>query len=149
MEGFTALPTEKDIQRTNISLQPYEQFGSSLSYYQDVDKNSLKEILVGSPSRVNSQGSRTGAFYILFPRRRRFHPGVFDWVRFYLLIFIPTGFCVCSCCWGTIYFCWYFRRKPDEVEIIVAKSGLKVDPSKPRQKYIKKGNSVYIEEYTV
>jgi len=147
VEGYTILPSKTD-HVTNISLHAYEEFGHSLAPYQDVDKNGIHEIVVGAPSRINPQSSNapTGAFYIIFPRRRKYHPVPFNWTRFYAIVTIAPGFFLISCCLGTCYFFWYFRRRPDQVEIIVKKSGLQVDPSKPRKKY-QRSNVVYIDEY--
>lgn len=147
MAGFTELPAETDA-KTNISLIAYEQFGNSLDGYQDLDKNGLHEILVGAPRRPNKYGDIKGAFYILYPRRRRNHPMPFDWWTFYILCTVPTGIFCCCCCWGIAYFFWYFRRKPDNVEIVIKKSGFAVDPSKPRSKYTKSGK-VYVDEYPI
>jgi hypothetical protein len=147
--GWSELPNAGDKIATNISLIPYEQFGNALEGYQDLDENGIREVLVGAPRRPNENGVITGAFYILFPRRRRYFPGPFDWVRFYLIVLIPPAFFFAACCCGCVYFFWYFRRRPDPVEILVKKTGLDkaIDPSKPRNKYVK-GNIVYIDEYT-
>jgi hypothetical protein len=147
MVGYSELPSRFD-SVTNISLQAYEQFGNSVDHYQDLDKNNIHEIIVGAPGRASSEGTSTGAFYILFPRRRRHHPRPFDYRTYYLILCVPTGTFFVSCICSIIYFFYFFRRKPDDVEIIIKKSGLSVDPSKDRNKYIKK-NIVYIEEYPV
>ena len=145
IHGYTELPAWTD-EITNISLISFEQFGASVAGYQDLDKNGLREILVGSPTRPYNTDTKIGCIYILFPRRRRYHPPPFDYVRYYLMITLPPGLFTLCCCCSIAYFCWYFRRRPDQVEIIVKKSGLQVDPSKPRQKYVRQ-NVVYIEEY--
>ena len=81
--------------------------------FQDLDGNGLKEVVVGSPGYNES----AGAVYILFMRRRRFHPPIPDVFLYYFKILFPI-FCIISCCCGSCgYFFWYFRRKPDEIEV--------------------------------
>ncbi|RYH02951.1 hypothetical protein EON65_47460 [archaeon] len=58
----------------------------------------------------------------------------------------------CLCVWGVIYFFWYFRRIPDEAEVIVKKSGMEIGKRKSKPVYIKKGDKdgkVYVDHYTL
>lgn len=146
VEGYTVIPALTD-EIVGPQLNAYDQFAQSLHPYYDVDKNGLSEILVGSPGNDDT-GIDAGAIYVLFPRRRRYHYPPFDFLTFILLVTLIPGILCSMCIMGVIYFCWYFRRIPDEVEIIVKNSGLKIDPTKPRNKYQGKPNTVYCDEYT-
>lgn len=157
IDGRTVIPADTDIERHKVGfdLQPFDQFGQSVAPYQDIDKNGIREIVVGAPGSDYHNSARnislrnTGAIYLLYPRRRRYHPIPFDWWAFYLMITIPLFCCFASCTSGTTYFCWHFRRQPDEIEMIVKKSGLAIDPKKPRTKYKRQDNAVYCDGYTV
>lgn len=137
-QGYINLPNDKD-KAAYIApdLKPKDQYGSSLAPYQDVDRNSIKEIVVGAPGD-HDNGYNTGALYILFLRRRRFHPYMFDWRAYYCGIFIPIGV-YCVFCWGGIrFFFWYYRRKPDEIELMVKASDIEITKTrKTRQNKVK------------
>jgi hypothetical protein len=148
LAGYTVLPAIKDEPLIGSSLSPYDQFGQSLSGYMDVDHNGLREIIVGAPGD-DTIGHQAGAIYILFPRRRRYHYIPFDFLTFILLVTIMPGTCCLGMVCGTIYFFWYFRRIPDEAEIIVKKAGLKISATRTRVRYQKKIGHVYCEQYTV
>lgn len=139
----------KDTLRLHLDtvMTPFGQFGAALAAYTDIDKNGLREIVVGAPTDTDS-GTAAGAIYVIYPRRKRHHPPMFDYVRFYMLtIFLPVT--CCSLFWmGIAWFCWTFRRIPDEIEIIVKKSGYVFDPSKPRLRYQKRPDQVYCDHYT-
>lgn len=161
LQGFANIPADTDLEgqgggknsgpRVAPPLQGSDQFGESLAGYEDLDANGLREILVGAPgsdilyadgtTRINA-----GAVYIIFLRRRRHFWIPFDFVSYILSIVLPlTCFC-CSCIGGTVYFFWYFRRRPDEVEVIVKKSGYEM--RKERQRYQRANNQVYADNYT-
>lgn len=74
--------------------------------------------------------------YLLFPRRRRFHPIPFDAVRFGLIVGIPSFFCLLAIGAGMAYFIWRYRRLPDPIEKIVIESGLKIDANRSRKVYV-------------
>ena len=144
LAGFTDIPADTD-KGVGPPLKPVDRFGESLAGYWDIDDNDMPELLVGAPG--DDDGAEdSGAVYILFLRSRRRHPPDFPLVEFVLIITLPT-WCFCtSCIVGIAYFFWYFRRKPDEVEVIVKKSGFELE--KKRKRYQKTG-SVYCDEYTV
>jgi hypothetical protein len=157
LEGYTVIPALTDEEgqggghnsgpRVAPPLKRTDQFAQALAAYQDIDKNGIREIVVGAPGDDNDgQRLNAGAIYIIFLRRRRHFYIPFDFVRFILLVTLPTGCCCCSCVWGVIYFFWYFRRRPDEVEIIVKKSGYEM--KKERQRYQKANTQIYADNYT-
>lgn len=161
MEGFTNIPAETDLEgqgggknsgpRVAPPLNRVDQFGRSLAGYVDLDKNGLREILVGAPGNDvilpnGTVSNDAGAVYIMFLRRRRHFYTPFDIVSYVLMIALPLFCFCCSCVSGTIYFFYYFRRRPDEVEIIVKKSGYEM--KRERQRYQKANNQIYADNYT-
>ena len=88
-------------------------------------------------------GFDSGAVYLLFPRRRRFHPPTFDTVRFALIVFFPTFFCFSLLCYGIGYFFWRYRRLPDPIEKMVLESGLEIGKGRGKKVYV---STVPIEE---
>lgn len=139
------MPDAKDIQRhVAPMLSFHDRFGASVAGYQDIDGNGLREILVGAPGDHGNDG----ALYLLFPRRRRFHPPIPDFLRYILTIVLPISCCVCSCVSGVAFFFWYFRRKPDEVEIAVKKAGVEITKERKRKKKeFGKDGKVYADDY--
>jgi hypothetical protein len=77
-----------------------------------------------------------GAVYLLFPRRRRFHPIPFDAVTFGLIVGLPSLFCLILIGFGFGYFLWKYRRLPDPIEKLVCESGLKIDANRARKVYV-------------
>lgn len=77
-----------------------------------------------------------GAVYLLFPRRRRFHPIPFDAVKFGLIVGLPSLFCLILIGSGFGYFLWRYRRLPDPIEKLVIESGLKIDANRARKVYV-------------
>lgn len=113
-QGYREIPSITDTPRgIGPKLIAKDKFGASLAGYQDLDHNGIREVIVGSPGHNQD----TGALYILFLRRRQFHPPVPDTFMYYFKIFFPL-YCLFMCCCGSCcYFFWYFRRRPDEVEV--------------------------------
>jgi hypothetical protein len=147
MRAVRAIPALSD-EDVGPPLKPLDQFGSGVAGYWDVDGNGLTELIVGAPGD-DEGGSSAGAVYIVFLRRRRYHGPVFNYVRFFLIVTLIPAFCCGMAILGVMYFLWYFRRLPDEVEIIVKQAGLEINPHKKRARYLKKENQVYAEEYTL
>jgi hypothetical protein len=147
--GYTVIPDEEKDQILGLRIPSFASFGQSLTMYMDLDKNGLHEIIVGAPSENSTLGSSNGALYMLFTRRKRYHPPPFDFVRFYLLVAFLPGTCSCIIFWSIAAFCFIFRRIPDEVEIIVKKSGYEINPNRARPKYKKRTDQVHVEEYTL
>ena len=147
LAGFRVIPDqERDIDRhVAPSLSRNDRFGWSLTGYVDVDRNGIRELIAGAPGD-SEVGTDAGAIYIIFLRRMRYHPPAFNFVIYVLTITLPTFFCFVSCVSGVYFFFWYFRRQPDEIEIIVKKSGYEL--SGKRQKYVKTGQVATIE-YTL
>lgn len=113
-QGYRQLPGTTDTSRgIGPQLVAKDKFGASLAGYQDLDHNGIREVVVGSPGH----DSDTGALYILFMRRRRFHSPVPDTFLYYFKIIFPLFCCFLCCCGSCCYFFWYFRRRPDEVEV--------------------------------
>lgn len=148
-QGYAELPNERDASDgTGPPLKAKDQFGGSLTTYLiDLDWNGLGEIVVGAPGD-HDLGYNSGAIYVLFIRRRRYHPYRFDWRAYYCGIFIPIGV-YCVLCWAGIkYFFWYYRRKPDEIEIMVKASDIEITKKRTtRQNKPKFDNKVHVDKY--
>jgi len=108
----------------------------SLAALQDYDKNGLKEIAVGAPGSLDS-GADSGAIYVLYFRRRRWTPFWTDTRAYWVAIILPPSLVMFGIIVSIIYFFYHFRREPDEIEILVLKSGVKIEKKK---KKIKKRN---------
>eukprot|EP01038_Epipyxis_sp_PR26KG_P006692 gene6692-9177_t len=132
--NYRILPSETDAYPIGPLLKPLDLFGHSMAGFQDLDENGLNEVLVGAPGDRDN-GIQSGAVYILFLRRRRFHPPVPDFIRYVLILTLPPFFCCLLSCGGILYFLWVFRRKPDPIEKIVKDSGLEINPNRKRPKY--------------
>eukprot|EP01031_Cornospumella_fuschlensis_P036046 gene36046-43714_t len=146
----TPIPALTDDDTILPYLSLFDQFGASVAGYNDMDKNGIPEILVGAPGD-DTGGSSTGALYMLFVRRRRHFWVPFDFLTFILIVTLVPGIMCCLCVWGVIYFFWYFRRIPDEAEIVIKKAGLEIGKRKTKPVYMKKGgeSKVYVDHYTL
>jgi len=154
-QGYTELPHALDKFNTeyvnttipNIApeLKAKDQFGTSADAYMDLDGNGMKEVIFGAPGD-HDNGYNTGAIYIFFLRRRRFHPVPFDYWMYYITLLTPIAVYCTLCCGGLKLFFWYFRRKPDEIEIMVKNSNIEI--TKNRERTVAKFDSkVYVDEY--
>jgi len=136
-KGYRELPHPK-----RDLAQPYATFpklpmeselGCSLATYSDVDDNDLVDLIVGSKGDDDG-GTDTGAIYIMFLRRRRWHSFVSDHFMYLFSIFFPISFCCCCCITSCIYFFWYYRRKPDLVELAVKSSNIEIGKKRERKR---------------
>ena len=145
--GYALLPNTSDtLDGIAPTLKPKDQFGSSIAPYQDLDGNGIREIFFGAPGDHDA-GYNTGALYVFFLRRKRFHPPKFDYRTYYCSIFIPIGI-YCFLCWGGIkFFFWYFRRKPDEIEIMVKNSNIEITKTRKEHTRVKYDNKVHVDGY--
>jgi len=147
-QGYITIPNERDkVDQIGPNLKAKDQYGTSMAAYQDLDRNAIKEIVIGAPGD-HDNGYNTGALYIVFLRRRRFHPYMFDWRAYYCGIFIPIGV-YCVFCWAGIkFFFWYYRRKPDEIELMVKASDIEITKTrKTRQNKVKPMDGDHAGEY--
>ena len=88
-QGYREIPSITDYGRydTAPTISGKDMYGAALSSYQDLDDNGIKEIVVGSPGYNNTRG----AVYIMFLRRRRFHPPIPDTFMYWFKILFPIG----------------------------------------------------------
>lgn len=130
-------------------LQEMDRFGTSISSYIDIDRNGIEELIIGAPGSTSNNNKFAGKIYILFLRRRRWHPFVPCTACYIASISVPLGFCCLSCIFGTIFFFWYYRRKPDAIELIVVKSGVEItkERSRKKKKFGKESGKIYADEY--
>ena len=91
----------------------------------DLDANGLKEIVVGAPGD-DEAGRNSGVIYVFYFRRRRWHPFVPDTRGWLCKIIIPPSIAIFFCISTIIYFCIKFRRKPDEIELMVKAAGVEI-----------------------
>lgn len=117
-------------------FQPLDRFGYSMAAYSDIDQNGIREIAVGAPGDHIEGSEYVGAIYILFHRRRRFHPPLVCHLCYLLSFSIPLGFIALTCVCSTIYFFWHYRRKPDAIEQIVLGSGIEIGTTRVRKRRV-------------
>jgi hypothetical protein len=100
-----------------------DRFGSALAGYRDVDGNGLREIIVGAPGSDNNKG----AIYILFLRRKRYHPLSFDLKKFMSTVGYPlvVVFVIVLLCAMVILY--IFRRKLNSIEKAIQSGGLSLN----------------------
>ena len=104
---------------------------------QDLDKNGIKEIVVGAPGDGEA-GGRSGAIYVFYFRRRRWHPFIPDTRAWLCKIIIPPSIAVFFCICSIIYCCFKFRRKPDEVELMIKAAGVDINDALGDKTKVKK-----------
>ena len=147
VKGYRLLPSATDI-GVAPKFRPRAQVGASMVSIQDLDDNGLREIVVGAPGDDES-GSYSGAIYVFYFRRRRWHPFVPDTRSWLCKIIIPPSIAAFFCILSIIYCCYKFRRKPDEIELMVKAAGVEIGtdgPGKIKKKRKKKGGVVGGEE---
>lgn len=123
-QGHTLLPAATD-RGIAPQLQTHEHLGASLAALQDLDNNGMQEVAAGAPGDVDG-GKDSGAVFVLYFRRRRWHSFVPDTRSWLALIIIPPSIAVVFCIAAIAYFCWTYRRKPDEIEVMVIKAGVEI-----------------------
>mmetsp|Transcript_28519 Transcript_28519/g.47919 ORF Transcript_28519/g.47919 Transcript_28519/m.47919 type:complete len:583 (+) Transcript_28519:164-1912(+) len=147
--GYTKIPALTD-EGIGPPLTRLDRFAQSMAGYHDLDKNGLREIIAGAPGDDNNSADvfhDAGALYLIYLRRRRHHWIPFDWLSYYLSIFIPTGCFCCTCIGSIIFFFYYFRRRADIAEKIVKKTGYQMRTE--RSRYKKANSQVYADNYTL
>ena len=133
--AYRLLPSETDTPRSigpGVQFGPTDAVGHSLAAMADYDDNGIREIAVGAPG-TEDYGEDSGAIYIWYLRRRRWHPFVPDTRAWLCSIIIPPSLFVFFCYVGIFYFFYYFRRKPDKIELMVKEAGVEVT-KKPRKR---------------
>lgn len=113
------------------TLKPLEKFGNAIAALIDFDGNGLVEFAVGAPEG-GGKDAGTGSVYVLFIERVNYVDPYFDWLLYYLKISLPFVFLGICCICSTIFFFWYFRRKPDEIELAIKKAGVEVGLNRKR-----------------
>ena len=152
-QGHTLLPSATD-RGIAPQLQPNEHLGASLAALQDLDNNGLQEVAAGAPGDADA-GKDSGAIFVLYFRRRRWHSFVPDTRGWLCKIIIPPSIAVAFCLVAICYFFYSFRRKPDEIEIMVIKAGVEiggeaVSPKKKKRRKDKgesKQGVVYADDF--
>lgn len=137
MKGYTLLPSATDFGIAPV-FRPRAHVGASMAAIQDLDNNGLKEIAVGAPGD-DENGKDAGALYVFYFRRRRWHPFVPDTRSWLCSIIIPPSIAVFAAIVSIIYCCWRFRRKPDEIELMVKAAGVDIGADPQKKKKRKKG----------
>jgi hypothetical protein len=127
-QAHTKLPGETDTPRgigPGVQFGLADNVGHSLAAMGDYDMNGIQEIAVGAPGTAD-QGEDSGAVYIWFLRRRRWHSFVPDTRAYLCAIIIPPSLFVFFCYVSIIYFFVRFRRKPDKIELMMKEAGVEV-----------------------
>lgn len=149
--GDSAFPPFK-YPENGPSLPPQSLYGASMTYLltSTIEQEHLNPlpIVIGAP-RGNGASPGTGSLYVINFYRRRYHPPIFNIIKYYLSIVLPLFFACVIIIALTVLFCIYFRRKPDEIEIAVKKAGVEIGLQRKRMKNIsKKDATVYADEYS-
>jgi hypothetical protein len=125
------------------------RFGSALASYQDLSNVGLRGFVVGAPGDKDG-GTESGAVYIMFIDRNDYITPYHDPLPYILSISLPLGCCFISTVAGIIYFFWYYRRKPDAVELMVKQSGMEITKDRKRKKQeFGKDGKVYVDDYVM
>lgn len=142
-QGHTILLSQNDVD-IGPQLKPRDMFAAALAGYQDVDKNGIREILVGAPG----DSGFSGAVYMIFLRRHKFHKPIPCTACYYSMILGPSVGCCLCCVIATIIFFWYFQRQPDEIEILAKKHGVEITANRKRKRLVVvRDATVYADEY--
>lgn len=134
------------------SLPSQSLFGASMTYLltSTIEQENLTPlpIVIGAPQGTGISPG-TGSLYIVYLYRRKYHPPAFNIIKYYLSIALPLFFLCIGLIVATIFFCYYFRRKPDEIELAVKKAGVEIGLQRKRIKNIaKKDATIYADEYS-
>lgn len=132
MREFTMIPSSREL---NIfpTLPRNSRLATSMTKYQDLMGTNISGLVVGAPGDDNELGS----VYLMFIRRRQYHPPFVDKLKNLLIIVLPCVIAFLLMLLCISYFFYHFRRRPDDIEIFVKSSGfnlfkfLYVDVVKP------------------
>ena len=154
IEAYRVLPSDSDA-GVAPNFNPRAHVGTSLASIQDLDKNGLQEIVAGAPGD-DEAGVDSGAIYVFFFRRRRWHLFIPDTRSWLAKIIVPPSIAVFFCCCSIVYFFVRFRRKPDEIELMVRAAGVEIGADanakvskKKKHKHKEEGKSaaVYADDF--
>ena len=86
----------------------------------------------------NHSDEHATIFSVTSLQARCWHDYWTDTRAYWCAIIIPPSLVVFFICVGIAYFFWKFRRKPDEIEVLVLKSGVKITRKRKREKKSRK-----------
>lgn len=112
---------------TGPTLRSGDQFGQAVTRYADMDGDGIVDFVVGAPgddASLSENLTDTGAIYLVYIERIKFHEIPIDLTLFYVLISVVPGCCLLICVAACIAFCYVFRHKEDEVEKLAKEAGL-------------------------
>lgn len=141
---YILIPHPKNLYAPNLPQN--SRFGSSIAAYQDINHIGIQSLAIGAPGDSDS----SGAIYIFFLSRNEYSTRFIDPMPYILSIALPILF-FCLVFWfGLGFFFWFFRRKVDDIEIAVKKSGMEItrDRKRKRQDFSRDGK-IYAEDYVV
>jgi hypothetical protein len=146
-KAYAKLPLYEGFDEYAPPLRAQENYGSSMSGINDADGNGIQDFMVGAPAG-NGEFPGTGRLYVIFIHREKYVKTKFDFVTWWLIRTLPPGIMLCLICIGTVIFCMYFKRKPDEVELAIKKAGVEVGLQRKRVKKQKiKVQAIYSDDY--
>jgi hypothetical protein len=137
--GFSAIPGPKDSAFSGV-MPLGAQFGCGVLPW----KNGSLLVTSCNDGTVYVFNATSDSVYYTVP---------VDLTLFFFLL--PILGSVCGCCMCIALFLWYFRRKPDEVEVLVLQSNIQIGKQRVRKKKVKKSETaapeviqkVYVEHY--
>jgi hypothetical protein len=144
--GYTQLPANgMTLKNLAPKLSRLDLFGTSLTGYQDLDNNGIKEIVVGA-SGDDGEGIQQGAIYILFLGRLPYiRPYKFPLMLVLSIVGAFIGAVLIA------IFLWIFRKKKNIVErsaIIVGHDiELPTDSVKKKKKKKVRANKTHVMQY--
>ena len=129
--------------RLGSLLSRRNQFGASMVSYDDLDKNGIRNVIVGAPGDFENGVEGAGAIYIISIQRNI----VLKYRKLnWLAILLGAGGGLLLLILIALL-CWYFRRRPNIVELAAEEVGVDIEPvEKPIKRRKKKHGHSLPEE---
>jgi hypothetical protein len=140
---YTELPgSGNSVEKLGSRLSRRNQFGASMVGYDDLDKNGIRDLVIGAPGDFENGVVGSGAIYIISIQRNI----VLKYRKLNLLpILLGTGGGLLLILLIALL-CWLFRRKPNIVELAAEEVGVDIEPVEKPVKRRKKKNGHSLPE---
>lgn len=145
--AYSLLPLRPDFDEFEPPFRAQESYGTSMCPINDADGNGIQDFIVGAPGGRGEQPG-TGRLFVIFLHREKYEKKKFNYLRYWLIRLVPSGFLFFMIVAGVVVFCLHFRRKPDEVELAIKRAGVEVGLQRQRVKKERiKVQAVYADDY--